>query len=216
MFVGHFAVALAAKRLEPRLPLSALTAAAFGLDVLWPVFLLVGLEVVRVDPGNTRFTSLDFVSYPWSHSLAMSLIWGAFAALAAAAGLRTIRGAVIVGGAVVSHWILDWITHRPDLPLWPGGPLEGLGLWNSIPGTIIVEGSLFAAGIAIYLRASRARDAVGRSAFWALVLVTGAVWITQPVMPPPPGATAIGVASVSMIAVFLAWVIWIERHRVSA
>ena len=216
MFVGHLAVALGAKKLEPRLPLAALTAAAFGLDILWPVFLLAGLEVVRIDQGNTRFTPLDFVSYPWSHSLLMSVVWGTLAALVAAASLQSKRGALIIGALVVSHWILDWITHRPDLPLWPGGPLEGLGLWNSLAATILVEGVLFASGIAIYLGASHARDAIGRWAFWALVLVTGAAWILGPVTPPPPGVTALAVTSLVMVAVFLAWVIWIDRHRASA
>jgi membrane-bound metal-dependent hydrolase YbcI (DUF457 family) len=213
MFVGHLAVALGAKKVDPRLPLAALTTAAFGLDVLWPIFLLTGVEVVRVDPGNTPFTPLDFVSYPWSHSLLMSAIWGTCAAVAAAVWFRSRRIALVAGLAVVSHWILDWITHRPDLPLWPGGPREGLGLWNSIPGTILVESALLAAGIAMYLQVSRARDAIGRWAFWALILVAGAIWISGPFTPPPPDAATIGWVSLIGVVMFLAWTIWIERHR---
>ena len=79
MFVGHVAVALSAKRIEPRLSLGALVAAACGLDLLWPVLVLLGIEVVHVDPGNTAFTPLDFVSYPWSHSLLMAVVWAAIA-----------------------------------------------------------------------------------------------------------------------------------------
>ena len=129
--------------------------AAFGLDVLWPLFIIAGLEVVRIDPGNTKFTPLDFVSYPWSHSLAMSLVWGAVAAAVTFAGLRTSSIGTGHRRRGRSHWVLDWISHRPDMPLWPGGPVLGLGLWNSIPGTVTVEGALFAAGIALYVGATR-------------------------------------------------------------
>jgi hypothetical protein len=213
MFVGHLAVALGARKVESRLPLAALTAAAFGLDLLWPVFLLAGIEMVRIDPGNTRFTPLDFVSYPWSHSLVMSGVWGAAAGVIAASWLKTSRAGVIIAAAVVSHWVLDWITHRPDLPLWPGGPLEGLGLWNSILGTVVVEGALFAAGIWLYLRATSPRDAVGRWAFWSLIAVTSLAWLSGPVSPPPPNVTALAVVSLVLAGVLVVWVIWIERHR---
>jgi membrane-bound metal-dependent hydrolase YbcI (DUF457 family) len=213
MFIGHLAVALGARKVEPRLPLATLTMAAFGLDVLWPIFLLTGLEVVRVDPGNTAFTPLDFVSYPWSHSLLMSVVWGTIAALAAARWFRSQRIALVIGLAIVSHWILDWITHRPDLPLWPGGPRVGLGLWNSIPATILVESALLASGIALYLRVSRARDAIGRWAFRALILVAVAIWISGPFTAPPPSVEAIGWVSLAGVVMFLAWTIWIERHR---
>ncbi len=165
MFVGHLAAALGAKRLEPRLSLGVLVAAAFGLDLLWPAFLLLGVEHVRVDPGNTAFTPLAFDSYPWSHSLAAALLWGAVAAVAIG-GLDGLRPRILIAAAVVSHWVLDFITHRPDLPLWPGGPQVGLGLWNSIPGTILVEGTLFIIAIEAYRRAFKARDRVGRWSFW--------------------------------------------------
>ena len=80
MFIGHLAVGLGAKRVEPRVPLVVWVLAAFGLDVLWPLFVAVGLETVRIDPGNTAFTPMDFASYPWSHSLVMSVLWGVLAA----------------------------------------------------------------------------------------------------------------------------------------
>src|SRR5215510_5990452 len=104
MFVGHLAVALGATRLRPRLPLAALAAAAFGLDLLWPLFLLLGLETVRIDPGNTAFTPLDFVSYPWSHSLLMSAVWGAIAGAVAARRLGSRTAGLVIAAAVVSHW----------------------------------------------------------------------------------------------------------------
>ena len=212
MFVGHLAAALAAKRVERRAPLGALVGAAFGLDLIWPLLLLAGIETVRIDPGNTAFTPLAFDHYPWSHSLSMAIVWSIAVGRVAAAALRHTRAGLIIGVTVLSHWLLDVITHRPDLPLWPGGPKVGLGLWNSIPLTLIVEGSLFAAGLALYLRATRPRDAVGKWAFLALVLLTTAIWVSGPFSPPPPGVTAIAVVGLALW-LFPLWASWIERHR---
>ena len=158
MFVGHLAVALAAKQTTPAVPLGTAVAAAFALDLVWPILLLLGLESVRVQPGDTAFTNLSFESYPWSHSLATVLLWSIVAGCATRLVYRSWQAGAIIGGLVLSHWILDLVTHRPDLPLWPGGPVTGLGLWNSIPGTLIVEGGLLAACLWSYVRGSAPRD----------------------------------------------------------
>jgi hypothetical protein len=210
MFVGHLAIALGSKRLEPRISLGVLVAAAFGLDLLWPAFLVLGVEQVRVDPGNTAFTPLAFDSYPWSHSLAAAVLWGGVAA--AAAGIAGLRPRLVLAAVVVSHWVLDFVTHRPDLPLWPGGPKAGLGLWNSIPGTLLVEGALFVAAIEVYRRTFTARDRVGVWSFGALILLTGAIWISGPWAPPPPGPAAIAVVGLALW-LFPLWAFWIDRHR---
>ncbi len=214
MFVGHLAVALSAKRVEPRLPLPALIAAACGLDVLWPIFVLVGLETVRIDPGNTAFTPLDFVSYPWSHSLLMAVVWGAIAGHVTRLWLKSYTAGFVIAAAIVSHWVLDYITHRPDLPVWPGGPKVGLGLWDSVSGTIEIEGLIFAAGVAIYQHATKAIDGQGKWAFVALVVVMTALWVSGPFTPPPPSATAVGIAALVLVIVLPIWANWIERHRV--
>ncbi len=212
MFVGHLAAALAAKRAEPRAPLGALVGAAFALDLMWPVLLLAGIETVRIDPGNTAFTPLAFDSYPWSHSLSMAIVWAVAVGRVSATVLKHARAGLIVGLTVLSHWVLDFVTHRPDLPLWPGGPTVGLGLWNSIPLTIAVEGALFAAAVMLYLRATRARDVVGRWAFWALVVFTTTIWISGPFSPPPPSAMAVAVVALALWLLPF-WAHWIERHR---
>jgi membrane-bound metal-dependent hydrolase YbcI (DUF457 family) len=212
MFVGHLAAALGAKRAAPRLPLGALVAAAFGLDLLWPVLLLAGIETVRIEPGNTAFTPLAFDYYPWSHSLVMALLWGAVLAVLIRVAWKSAVGAALVGATVVSHWVLDWITHRPDLPLYPGGPETGLGLWHSIPGTIAVEGLLFAAAIEMYRRAFRPRDRVGRWSFRALIALTTIVWLSGPWSPPPPSAAAVAPVGLAMW-LFPVWAGWIDRHR---
>ena len=130
MFVGHLAVALAAKKAHPGVPLGASVAAAFGLDLLWPILLLLGLETVRVNPGDTAFTSLAFDAYPWSHSLLAVLVWSGAVGVLGRRLFDSWRAGILLGGLVLSHWVLDAVTHRPDLPLWPGGPLIGLGLWG--------------------------------------------------------------------------------------
>jgi membrane-bound metal-dependent hydrolase YbcI (DUF457 family) len=109
------------------------------------VFLLLGWEQVRIDPGITRYTPLDFVSYPWSHSLLMLCVWASAFGGIYYAITRYRAGAIAIWIGVVSHWVLDWVTHRPDMPLYPGGALYGLGLWNSIAGTMGVEFLMFAA-----------------------------------------------------------------------
>lgn len=212
MFVGHLAVAIGAKPLAPRIPLGWLVGASFGLDLLWPVFLLVGIEQVRIDPGNTAFTPLAFDDYPWSHSLGMVLLWGGLAAALAAFRLKNSRAGVIVGAVLISHWVLDFMTHRPDMPVWPNGPKVGLGLWNSVAGTLIVEGALFAIGIVLYCRAFPPKDGVGRWAFVALIVFTGLIWGSGPWSPPPPNVSAVALVALAMW-IFPIWAAWIERHR---
>ena len=131
MFVGHLALALAAKRVDSETSLGWFVAAVILLDLVWPILVLAGVERVSIIPGATEFTPLLFVSYPWSHSLAMSIVWGLL--LAALWRIRggSSRTAGLLAALVVSHWALDLVTHLPDLPLWPPrGPRLGLGLWN--------------------------------------------------------------------------------------
>ena len=214
MFVGHLGVALAARRVEPAVPLAAGAAAAFALDLVWPVLLLTGVEVVRVNPGDTAFTNLAFESYPWTHSLAMVLLWSALAVGIGRALFRSWRAGLVVGLLVLSHWVLDWITHRPDLPLWPEGPLTGLGLWHSVPGTILVEGAIFALGLWAYLRATEPRDRTGSLALAGLLVLTGVVWVSQPWAPLPESATAVAWGALVLWLV-PPWAAWVERHRVT-
>jgi membrane-bound metal-dependent hydrolase YbcI (DUF457 family) len=143
MFIGHFAVGFASKRFAPRSSEAVLLAAPLLADMLWPVFLLLGWEQVRIDPGITRYTPLDFVSYPWSHSLLMLCVWATVFGGIYYAITRYRAGVIAIWIGVVSHWVLDWVTHRPDMPLYPGGALYGLGLWNSIAGTMLVEFLMF-------------------------------------------------------------------------
>jgi hypothetical protein len=211
MFIGHFGVAFASKRLAPETSLGTLFLAAQFLDGLWPVLLLAGLETVRIVPGNTRFTPLEFVSYPISHSLLFVLVWAGLFVLIYGGVRRYRAGALVVGALVLSHWVLDSIAHRPDLPLFPGGPRVGLGLWNSVSGTLIVEGALFAGGLAVYLRATVAKNRTGSLALWGFVAVLLLIYCLN-LGPPPPSPRAVAWAGMAAW-LFVPWAYWIDRHR---
>lgn len=213
MFIGHFAVGFAAKRAAPRASLGALMAAPLALDLLWPLFLMAGLESVRIDPGNTAFTPLDLHDYPYTHSLAGALVWSLLYAGAYAAVTRYRRGAVVIGLGVFSHWVLDFVTHRPDMPLWPGSATNvGLGLWNSRAGTMSVEVAMFVAGVWAYASATRARNRRGAISFWALVALLAVLYASTAFGPPPPSADAIKWMGV-IAWLFVPWAWWIDRNR---
>jgi membrane-bound metal-dependent hydrolase YbcI (DUF457 family) len=210
MFIGHAALALAAKPLVPRAHLGVALAATYWLDLVWPIFVLTDVERVEVAPGITAFTPLDFVHYPWSHSLVAALAWSALFALGCWKLGR--RAALVMGLLVFSHWALDALSHRPDLPLWPGSEtMVGLGLWNSVAGTLVVELALFAAGIALFLRHRGSQ----RVAFWALVAFFLVAYAGAAFGPPPPSAAAVA-ASALALWLLPVWGWWIERRRPAA
>ena len=188
-------------------------AAAMFVDLLWPILLLLGIEHVRIQRGATRFSPLDFYDYPWTHSLVMGIAWGILFAIVYWAVTRYGRGALVVGLCVVSHWLLDFIVHRPDLPLFPGGgPKVGLGLWNSPIATIGIESAIFAISILIYRDTVKPRDRIGSVAFWAFVLFLAAVYIASASGAPPPSVRALAyVGLAGWILPF--WAGWFDRHR---
>jgi membrane-bound metal-dependent hydrolase YbcI (DUF457 family) len=214
MFIGHFAVGLASKRFAPRTSMGLLAAAPSFLDLLWPFFLLLGWETVRIDPGNTRYSKFDFVSYPWTHSLLMSVVWASGFALVYYLITRYRPGTIAIWIGVVSHWVLDWITHRPDLPLYPGGPKFGLGLWNSIAGTMIVELVMFAVGIWMYIGTTRARDRIGRYGFLGFIVVLLLIDVSDRFSGPPPSAIAVAWSAIIAFGILIPWAWWFDRHRI--
>lgn len=216
MFIGHFALGLAAKRAVPGVSLAALLGAAQFADLLWPVLVAVGVEQVRIDPGNTAVTPLDFVSYPYSHSLVMLVVWGAIVGwLCQRATGTSGRTFAVVFGLVVSHWVLDVITHRPDMPLYPGGgPKFGLGLWNSAAATAAVEVPMYALGVWMYLGATRARDRIGRWAFGSMAAFLAVVYGVNLMGMPPPSVAALSAAAIGAGIVGTLWSWWADRHRV--
>lgn len=217
MFIGHFAVAFGAKKVAPRTSLATLIVAAQLLDLIWPILVLLGVETVRIDAAAASpFLRLRFVHYPWSHSLLMAAVWGIVFGLAYRARTGHGRGAAVVAVLVVSHWVLDWVTHRPDLQLAPGVDTRvGLSLWTSPAATIAVEALLFGAGVAAYAHTTRPRDRAGAWPFWGFVafLVVAYASSLAGGVPPSPQVVA---ASALVGWALIPWIAWFDRHRDAA
>ena len=206
MFVGHFAAGLACKRIAPTVSLGTWFLAVQLLDLLWPLFLFAGLEHVRIAPGITAFTPLDFYDYPITHSLLGAALWAAALAAMSRRWLKDGRVTGLVALAVLSHWLLDVVAHRPDVPVLPAGPYLGLGLWHSVPATLAVELSMLAAGIALYTGVARPRWS-----FWLLVAALLAAYAGAAFGPPPPDVTTLAVSALG-VWLFVAWAYRADRH----
>lgn len=219
MFVGHFALGLAGKRLAPRVSLGTWFVSVQLLDLVWPIFLLLGVEHVRVTPGYTRLSPLDFYDYPWTHSLVMAILWGLGAflvALLVRRGPGRAAAAGLLGLGVVSHWLLDFVVHRPDLPLFPLlGRYVGLGWWDRPVLAVAIELALLAAGAALYLRQTTARDASGRWGLWSLLGFLLLVWLGSLFGPPPPDERPIAWMGLAQW-LLIPWAWWVDRHRQAA
>jgi hypothetical protein len=213
MFIGHFGIGFAAKRAAPRLSLGLLFIAAQFLDLLWASLLLLGVERVRIAPGETAVTPLAFEHYPVSHSLAAAVAWGGLIGLLYLWLRRDRGGAVLLGLLVPIHWLLDAVVHKPDLPLFPGAaPRVGLGLWQSPAATWAVELSIFAIGVGLYMRSTRPLDASGRWGAWGLVAFLLAIQVSNLLGPPPPSTLAIAWVGQAQWLLVL-WAFWVDRHR---
>jgi membrane-bound metal-dependent hydrolase YbcI (DUF457 family) len=215
MFIGHFAVGFAAKRYAPRTSLAVLLAAPLLSDLLWPPFLLLGWETVRIDPARTKVSPLNFTSFPWSHSLLMCAVWAALFAAIYYWITRYWPGTLAIALGVLSHWLLDWITHGKDMPLYPGGAKFGLGLWNSVAGTLGVELAMFATGVWLYVLTTKARDRIGRYGFVAYVVLLVASYLRDTFSSQLPHSVKAEIAWPGLIAgvVMLIWAWWFDRHR---
>lgn len=215
MFIGHFALGLGLKKVTPQISLGTLFLAVQFADLLWPTLLLLGVESVEIEPGITLMTPLNFVSYPISHSLLMITVWGLAVGFIYSLIKKDRSALMWLALAVVSHWILDLLTHRPDLPLYPGNsPLLGLGLWNSLWGSIVIEFLIFGVGVWIYLNSTRARDNQGKYGFWALIVFFVLIHMANITGPPPPNTSAIAWAG-HLQWLFVLWAYWVDAHRES-
>jgi len=214
MFIGHYALGFAAKPLAPQVSLGTLFLACQWADLLWPTLVMAGVESFSIRPGITTVTPLEFEYYPYSHSLLALFLWGVLLGLIYRVVMRAPwRSALVIGALVVSHWVLDVIVHRPDLPLAPGSSSRlGFGLWNSVRLTLAIEFALYVAGAWLYLRTTVARDRIGSVGLWALLVFLGVVEIANVLGPPPPSVTAVTLSAQAMWLLVL-WGYWIDRHR---
>jgi hypothetical protein len=215
MFLGHFGLGFGAKKAAPAVSLGTFFIAAQFADLLWPTLVLLGKERMEMHPGAPPLLAIDFVSYPYSHSLLMLCVWGVlFGGIYALVRQARLPAAALLALLVVSHWGLDYITHVPDLSLTPNGAERlGLGLWNSTTGTLAAEFALFAAGIVLYARSTTPRDRTGSIALWSLVAFMAVVYLASVFGPPPPTSTAVAWSAQAMW-LLVVWGYWIDRHRV--
>lgn len=216
MFVGHYAPSLAIRAVRPTVPLWLLFAAAQLVDVAWATLVLAGIEKVRIVPGFTAARPLDLYYMPYTHSLVAALLWSAGAAAACKAVFRSWgwTAAVAVAAVVLSHWFLDLVVHGPDLPLYDNTAKVGLGLWNFLLLSFVVEALLLGAGLWMYLRSTRPLTAgarYGPAAFVVIMLVIQGVMVLTP---PPPSSTALAVSALLSYLAFAAIAGWIDRRRV--
>jgi membrane-bound metal-dependent hydrolase YbcI (DUF457 family) len=217
MLVGHFAIGLIGKRAAPRVSLGTLVLASMLPDFLGFVFIISGIEHWRMVPGGRGIDSFQLYDIGLSHSLAADVLWAILVAAAFSWRRRDSAGAVMLAVAVVSHWLLDFISHRPDMPLAPGSTrVYGLGLWASLPGTLMVEGGLWLAALIVYVRTTRAMNRAGVYAFWLVVTLLTASWISNFAVSAPPAAQSPVSGSILALGFFslmVAWAFWMNRLR---
>ena len=216
MFIGHFALALGAKKYVPQVSLGILFLACQLADLIWPNLVLMGLEQLEIEAGNTVMTPLNFVHYPFSHSLIALLIWGVvFAGVYFLLRRTSARTAIVIVLLVLSHWLLDVLTHRPDMPITINDTIfVGLGLWDHPLLAVTLELLLFVFGVYMYWRNTRALDRTGSIGFWSLVVFLLAVYASNIFAPPPPSDTAVA-WSAQALWLIVAWGFWVDHHRVS-
>jgi membrane-bound metal-dependent hydrolase YbcI (DUF457 family) len=206
MFVGHLGAGLIAKRIEPKISLGTWVLAVMLADLVCFPLLIVGIEHFQVNP------SLGDI--PYSHSLLMVAIWAALFTAAFFLRRRYPRGAWLLFGAVLSHWVLDVVSHRPDMQLAPGiHTVLGFGLWNSIPATLIVEGGFWLLAIAVYVRATRAKKRAGIYAFWGGIALLTLSWYSNIHRGMDPNPIKAGIGGLIFFSLVAAWAYWMNRLR---
>jgi hypothetical protein len=216
MFVGHYGPSFAIRAVRPEVPLWVLFVAAQLVDIAWTVLVLGGIEKVRIVPGITAANPLDLYYMPYTHSLVAALLWSVAAAVACRLAFRW-KGwgaAVWVGVAVLSHWVLDWLVHRPDLPLYGDAMKVGLGLWNDVGLSLGLEVLVVVGGLWLYLRRSRATTNVGKYGPVVFVALMLAIQVASLVGPPPPSPSVMAASGLGAYLVFAAIAAWIDRRRV--
>ena len=215
MFVGHYGPSLAIRAARPALPLWLTFLAAQLVDIVWALLVLSGVEKVRIVPGITAASPLDLYYMPYTHGLVMSLLW----ALAAGAVCKVLFRwpswslALWLGAAVFSHWLLDLLVHRPDLPLYGDSMKVGLGLWNLPPVSLALEVIALFGGLWLYLRRTTARNAIGRYGPLVFVIAMLAIQVATSAGPPPPSTAALAWSALGAYLTFALVAGWIDRQR---
>ena len=208
MLVGHYAPAFLLKRADPSVPLWGLLLAAQAVDVAFFGLVFAGVEEGSMHPGEAPRLIVE--QGIWTHSLLMSLVYGAACALVGAAMGRGKQG-VIIGLAVGSHWVMDLLVHVPDLPLWlDQASAVGLGLWRWPMAAYALEIVLvLGAGHVLASSASVRRKRLAAVVGVLVVLQTRSEFV----IPLPVDDVALGLSALPLYfgVTGLGW--WAERGR---
>lgn len=215
MFIGHFGISLAAKKAAPKVSLATLFLATQFVDILWPFFLVFHIETVAITPGYTKMNAFEFLHYPYTHSLFMGLVWGIITALIYFLLKKDVRGAIVIGLCVLSHWFLDLVVHTADLPITPFGDSKvGLGLWNHVAATLIVESIIFFGGLFIYMSITRAKNKKGSWGLWSLVILLVLITISNTFGPTPPDSImTLFISFIILMTLIITLAGWVDKNR---
>jgi hypothetical protein len=214
MFIGHFAVAFASKKVDKSISLGTAFLAAQWLELLWPVLLLTGTETVEIIPGKEPIP-LSFTHYPISHSLLAVAGWAVLLGTIYFLIKRNIKAALIIGALVMSHWFLDLLVHVPDLPLSPFSETKlGLGLWHYKYLELAIETAMLAIAFYFYCKTTRAKNKTGRITLWSLLAFLYIAQLSNTFGSAPPSVNAIAIIGLSQW-LLVAWAYWIEKNRVN-
>jgi hypothetical protein len=219
MFIGHYAVGFALKKVEPRLSLGLLIFGATMVDILFGIFLFVGLEHAKIVPGASVVSPFEFYDYPISHSAVGATAWAAIGFLAywqwpSDNHASRKRPALIFAAAIFSHYVLDVISHTPDMPLAGNNTFKlGFSLWNSIAATMVVEVGLFLSGVILYQRMTRNTSTAGKYGLASTVVILMVFYIAGIFGPPPPNMATVGIMITVGQLAFVALAFWIDRKR---
>jgi hypothetical protein len=218
MFIGHFGLSFAAKRAAPKVSLVTLFIATQFIDLLWPFLLVFHVEKVAIVPGYTKTNPFDFLYFPYTHSLLMGVVWGFVVGSIYWLFKRDIRGTVVIGLCVLSHWFLDLIVHTADLPLTPFGDYKvGFGLWNHVALTLIIELIIFLAGTYIYATFTKTRNKIGKWMLWTLVTLLVLVQVGNTFGPAPSDSVMkLFVSFTTLMAIIISIASWVDRNREQA
>ncbi len=218
MFVGHFSAGLLAKRAAPGLSLGTAVFAAILADIMGPLLVMAGVERIEFGSGRGAANYYHAIDVAFSHSLVTTLVWAVILAGLYLLTRRDRQGnrfsAALLIAAVVSHWVLDVVSHRPDMPLAPGvSTVLGLGLWGSVGATVVVEGGLWLAALFVYVRASRSVSSAGRWVFWSGAFILTLFWYNNIAGLPPSRPADAPMASLIFFLLATAWAYWMNRAR---
>jgi hypothetical protein len=213
MFVGHLAIGLIAKRIESRVSLGTWVLAASLADLIAFPLLILGIEHFAAEPG-TMSNRMVGRNIAYSHSLLTIATYSALFAVIYFLRRRYWRGALLLSCVVLTHWLLDVVSHRPDMPLAPGvSAVFGLGLWNSLPATLLVEGGFWLLAIVLYVRTTQPKRRAAHFVFWIGVVLLTLLWYGNVTAGMEPNPIKAGVGGVVIFSLLVAWAYSINRLR---